>query len=88
VARFFNDFQDRILYGTDGLPDRAKIEIYWRFFETDDDYFDYHPEHKPRKGFWKIHGLDLPDSVLKKLYYQNALKLLNISEAEFFRYYE
>lgn len=88
VARFFVDFQDRILYGTDGLPDRSKIEIYWRFFETDDDYFDYYPDHKPRKGLWKIHGLNLPDPVLKKLYYGNALKLLNISEKEFFRYVE
>lgn len=88
VRKFFIEFQDRILYGTDGLPDRPKIEIYWRFLETDDDYFDYYPEHKPRKGFWKIHGLDLPDAVLRKLYHENALKLLGISEQEFRRYLE
>lgn len=88
VQDFFINYQDRILYGTDGPPDRGKAEIYWRFFETDDDYFDYYPEYKPRKGLWKIHGLDLPESVLRKLYYQNALKLLNISEKDFFRYTE
>ncbi|MBW7856879.1 MAG: amidohydrolase family protein [Leptonema sp. (in: Bacteria)] len=80
---FFIKYQDRILYGTDGVPDYEKVRIYWRFFETDDEYFDYFPPHKPRKGFWKISGISLPDTVLKKLYYQNALKLLKISESDF-----
>lgn len=80
---FFLKHQDRILYGTDGTPRMKKIQIYWRFFETDDESFAYHPPSKARKGLWKIDGLDLPDSVLKKIYYLNALKLFDIPESEF-----
>lgn len=82
---FFIKYQDRILYGTDGLPDYEKVRIYWRFFETDDEYFDYYPPHKSRKGLWKISGIALPDDVLRKLYYLNALRLIGVSEAEFLR---
>jgi predicted TIM-barrel fold metal-dependent hydrolase len=86
ARQFFLKYQDRILYGTDGLPDYEKVRIYWRFFETDDEYFDYHPAHKDRKGLWKISGLSLPDDVLRKIYYQNALKLIGISEQEFLKH--
>jgi len=75
---FFLEFQDRILYGTDGPPDFEKTRIYWRFFETDDEYFDYYPSHKPPKGFWKIYGIHLPREVLRKLYYGNAAGLLGL----------
>ena len=75
---FFLKYQDRILYGTDGMPDYEKVRIYWRFFETDDEYFDYHPAHKPKKGMWKIYGLDLPETVLKKIYYDNSAGLLGL----------
>lgn len=85
ARKFFIQYQDRILYGTDGVPDYEKVRIYWRFFETADEYFDYHPPHKARKGLWKISGLALPDNVLRKLYYANALKLLGIPEAEFLK---
>ena len=70
--------RDRILYATDGMPDFKKVRIYWRFLETDDEFFDYHPPHKPKKGIWRIHGLDLPPDVLKQLYYDNAAKLLGL----------
>lgn len=75
---FFIKYQDRILYGTDGPPDYEKNRIYWRFFETADEYFDYYPPHKPRKGIWKISGLNLPKDVIRKLYSENAKKLLRI----------
>ena len=73
---FFLKYQDRILYGTDGMPDYEKVRIYWRFLETNDEYFNYHPPHKPEKGKWKIYGLGLPKSVLRKIYYENAFKML------------
>ncbi len=76
AREFFIKYQDRILYGTDGSPDYEKSKIYWRFLETKDEYFDYKPAYKPRKGIWRIYGIDLPDEVLKKIYYQNAEKLL------------
>ncbi|MCB1158196.1 MAG: amidohydrolase family protein [Leptospiraceae bacterium] len=76
--RFFTKYQDRILFGTDGPPDRKKLEIYTRFLETKDEYFDYFPSHKPRKGFWKIHGIGLEEEVLKKLYYENAMNLFKL----------
>ena len=76
---FLIRWSDRILYGTDGIPDYEKSRIYWRFLETEDEYFAYHPKHKPRKGLWNIYGLGLPDEVLRKLYYGNAARLLRIT---------
>ncbi|MCB1192627.1 MAG: amidohydrolase family protein [Leptospiraceae bacterium] len=78
ARKFFIKWQDRLLFGTDGLPDYEKIKIYWRFLETDDEYFDYYPPSKPRKGFWKISGIHLPKEALRKIYYENAAKLLGI----------
>ena len=76
---FFMKFQDRILFGTDLTPDadyRAYYP-YFRFFETKDEYFDYQaPGQRPGQGRWKIYGIDLPDEILKKIYYENAKKIL------------
>lgn len=72
---FFTKFSDRILFGVDGPPDRGKLEIYSRFLETKDEYFDYYPPHKSRKGIWKIYGLGLEKSVLEKIYRKNAESL-------------
>ena len=47
--------------------------FYFRVLETNDDYFDY---YRRRHAFWKVYGLDLPDQVLRKLYYQNALRII------------
>ena len=72
VAReFFIRFQDRILFGKDSFQPE-EYPYYWRVFETADDYFDYYRHYH---AFWKLYGIDLPDSVLKKVYYQNALRL-------------
>jgi predicted TIM-barrel fold metal-dependent hydrolase len=69
---FFVKYQDRILFGKDSFqPD--EYPYYWRVFETDDEYFDYYRDYH---AFWKLYGMALPDQVLRKLYYQNALKIV------------
>jgi len=68
---FFLKYQDRILFGKDNYqPD--EYPYYWRVFETNDEYFDYYRDYH---AFWKLYGIGLPDPVLKKIYYQNALKV-------------
>ena len=68
-------FPDRILFGTDLLPDETMYRLYFRFLETADEYFEY-PSHASRQGRWNIYGLRLPDDVLRKVYRENALRLL------------
>lgn len=69
---FFVKYQDRILFGKDSFqPD--EYPYYWRVLETRDDYFDYYRDYH---AFWKLYGIDLPDAVLKKVYYQNALRIM------------
>jgi hypothetical protein len=51
-------------------------EIYYRFLETEDEYFDYAPAVVPPQGRWQIYGIGLPDSILKKVYHANAERLL------------
>jgi predicted TIM-barrel fold metal-dependent hydrolase len=86
--RFFDKYQDRIMFGTDAVPrgndtpqqvfgDRL-YEIYYRFLETEDEYFDYAPASKPPQGRWRIYGLGLPESILRKVYYENAERLLKL----------
>ena len=71
-----SDFPDRILFGADLVPEESMYRLYFRFFETADEYFDY-PSHASRQGRWQIHGIHLPEDVLRKLYRENALRLLN-----------
>ena len=68
---FFVKFQDRILFGKDSYQPE-EYPYYWRVFETSDDYFDYYRHYH---AFWKLYGIDLPDDVLKKVYYKNALTI-------------
>jgi hypothetical protein len=49
--------------------------LYYRFLETEDEYFEY-PSHASRQGRWNVYGINLPDDVLRKVYRDNALKLL------------
>jgi predicted TIM-barrel fold metal-dependent hydrolase len=89
ARRFFDRYQDRILFGTDATPNAPEFpqqiyceklyEIYFRFLETDDEYFDYAPAKVPPQGRWRIYGVELPDSVLKKVYAENAARLLHVS---------
>jgi predicted TIM-barrel fold metal-dependent hydrolase len=75
AREFFLKHADRILFGTDLLPEEEMYRLHFRFLETADEYFDY-PSHASRQGRWQIYGLFLPDDVLRKIYRENALKLL------------
>jgi len=72
AREFFIKYQDRLLFGKDSFqPD--EYPYYWRVFETSDEYFDYYRDYH---AFWKLYGMGLPDDVLKKVYYQNALRII------------
>ena len=72
AKQFFLKYQDRILFGKDSwVP--AEYATYFRVLETEDEYFPY---HKKYHAFWAMYGIGLPDEVLKKVYYKNALRLL------------
>ena len=76
ARKFFEKYQDRILFGTDATPQREQFpqqvyndklyEIYFRFLETDDEYFDYAPAKVPPQGRWRIYGINLPDEILQE----------------------
>ena len=73
VRDFFIRYQDRILFGKDSYQP-SEYPYYWRVFETADEYFDYYRDYH---AFWKLYGADLPDQVLRKVYYQNALRVFS-----------
>ncbi|MEO8075381.1 MAG: amidohydrolase family protein [Acidobacteriota bacterium] len=89
ARRFFDRYQDRILFGTDAIPhgtdtpqqvfNQALYEIYFRFLETEDEYFDYAPAPTPPQGRWRIYGVGLPEPILRKVYRDNAARLLGLS---------
>jgi uncharacterized protein len=72
AREFFVKYQDRVLFGKDSWQPE-EFPYYWRVFETRDEYFDYYRDYH---AFWKLYGMDLPDPVLRKLYYQNALRVV------------
>jgi hypothetical protein len=72
---FLIRYQDRVIYGTDLVPNETNVSGYYRFFETNDEYFPYNSWDEHHQGRWNIYGVYLPDEVLKKLYYKNALKV-------------
>lgn len=88
---FFEKYQDRILFGTDATPHGDSYpqqvfkdelyEIYYRFLETEDEYFDYAPADIPPQGRWRIYGVGLPDDILRKVYNANAARELHLSIA-------
>lgn len=65
-------YQDRVLMGKDTWAPE-EYYVYFRVLETEDEYFDY---YRRRHAFWKMYGLGLPDDVLKKIYYKNALRIV------------
>ena len=71
AREFFIKYQDRVLFGKDSYA-ASEFPYYWRVFETKDEYFDYYRDYH---AFWKLYGMDLPDEVLKKVYYKNALRV-------------
>jgi predicted TIM-barrel fold metal-dependent hydrolase len=79
ARKFFKRYSDRILFGLDAGIDIAKYQTVFRFLETDDEYFNYSSDHVPARGRWSIYGLGLPDDILKRVYFENASRVLNIS---------
>ncbi len=80
ARQFFIDYQDRIMFGKD-IYKKSEFDVYFRVLETKDEYFDY---YRKRHGLWKMYGLNLPDNVLKKIYYKNALKLFPSIDKDLF----
>jgi predicted TIM-barrel fold metal-dependent hydrolase len=88
ARQFFEEFQDRIMFGTDATPNGksmpqqdltpAMYQCYFRFLETLDEHFDYSPAVIPPQGRWKIYGVGLPEGILKKVYHNNAARLLGL----------
>ena len=77
ATRLFLEHPDRVLFGIDLFPpDPTDYAIHFRFLETDDEYFDYATDDVPPEGRWTISGLDLPDDVLRKIYGENARRLI------------
>ncbi|MEP7272429.1 MAG: amidohydrolase family protein [Acidobacteriota bacterium] len=93
AGRFFDKYQDRILFGTDAIPygydypqhifSESLYEICYRFLETEDEYFDYSAARVPPQGRWRIYGLGLPEQILRKVYWQNAARLLGLDAKSF-----
>lgn len=85
ARRFLIEWEDRVIYGTDrypGRPDQPRHRIYYRFLETDDEYFKYYDHPFPPTGEWRIHGVFLPREVLRKVYQTNADRALGQRVAE------
>ena len=70
TREIFVKYSDRIMFGTDEGAGEAMYQNYFRWFETEDEYFPY--AQYPLQGRWMIYGLGLPDEVLEKVYHRNA----------------
>jgi len=80
ARQFFEKYQDRIMFGKDSWAPE-EYATYFRVLETDDEYFPY---HKKYHAFWRMYGMGLPDEILKKVYYKNALRIIpNIDKSLF-----
>jgi predicted TIM-barrel fold metal-dependent hydrolase len=94
MRRFYEKYQDRVLFGTDtGIGEAQDEMMYgssgdapptlrdeerfftatWRYFETRDKQFE-HPT--PIQGRWKIDGVGLDEKILRKIYFENAARVL------------
>jgi len=73
TREFFIKYQNRIMFGTDNGMDEVMYRNHFRWLETGDEYFNYWGY--PGQGRWKIYGMELPDSVLEKIYHKNAERI-------------
>jgi len=80
ARKFFIQFQDRILFGSDMGPDLDAYRLCYRMLESDDEYFNYNTDEVPQQGRWYAYGLYLPDEVLRKVYRANARHILGIED--------
>jgi predicted TIM-barrel fold metal-dependent hydrolase len=78
ARKFFIQYQDRILFGSDMGPDLDEYRLSYRFLETDDEYFNYNTGEVPAQGRWFVCGLYLPEGVLEKVYRKNAMRVLGL----------
>jgi len=78
ARKFFIQYQDRVLFGSDMSPDLDAYRLCYRFLETDDEYFNYNTSEVPGQGRWYVHGMYLPDAVLEKIYRKNAMRVLGL----------
>ena len=76
ARRFLIKYADRVLFGTDGPWPERRLHKYWRFLETQDEYFPYSEKEVPPQGLWQIYGVGLPDDVLQKIYFANAARFV------------
>ena len=72
AREFFIKYQDRILMGKDSWAPE-EYPTYFRVLESNDEYFPYYRKYH---AFWRMYGLGLPDEVLRKVYYKNALRII------------
>ena len=90
TRKFFEEFPDRIMFGTDATPNGKDypqqdlrpemFQCFFRWLETEDEYFNYAPVPVPPNGRWQAYGIGLPDGILKKVYHNNAAKLLGLKQ--------
>jgi predicted TIM-barrel fold metal-dependent hydrolase len=81
AREFLIRYQDRVLMGKDSW-NADEFAVYFRVLETEDEYFDY---YRKRHAFWKMYGLGLPDEVLEKIYFRNALKIVPAIDESMFK---
>jgi uncharacterized protein len=73
-------YKDRVLMGKD-FYNPVEFHTYFRVLETDHEYFPYYRKYH---AFWRMYGLDLPDDVLRAVYYGNALRIIPGIDASLF----
>lgn len=73
---FFDRFDSRVVFGTDGPWPGARLHAYWRFLESFDEYFPYSEKQPPPQGLWQIYGLGLREESLRRIYHENAMALM------------
>jgi predicted TIM-barrel fold metal-dependent hydrolase len=79
AKRLFEKHPERIMFGLDFSPPQPKLcAPYFRFLETADEYFPYHP-HRLTQGRWNIYGIDLADAILQQIYHDTAVRVFNVS---------
>ena len=76
AREFLIKYADRVMFGTDGPRTAGRLRPHWRMLETRDEYFTYAENQYPPQGIWNIYGLYLPDEVLRKIYSENAARII------------
>ena len=72
AADWLTRYQDRVLFGKD-FYNPVEFHTYFRVLETDHEYFPYYRKYH---AFWRMYGLELPDDVLRAIYYGNAVRII------------